>query len=690
MEKKESLAERIRKNTRHKGLVITTLVLLWINVVLGTLLMYRNSLGKISSGNEAYDNIVELVRGSKVVETVGVVDDCDALAIKLATYARRNSGKFVVTVVGNDTHKVYAAKEYDVRTIQDNAFMTVELNEPLDSSIDETINITLKSEASSGNAIGVYYSNEQAYENSILTIGDEVTEGDLSVRFLNDSEEMQKFYHLIITWVIATFTLILLLLLFIRPKYEILFLMMGIAFGLTFWLIITPMSVPDETIHYEYSFQLSNYIMRTEDHMVFNEEYQNYGAMAGHLNISAAYERFIKKINKPLSLRENDAVMRFDINESYKICFIPQALGITVSRLLKWNMLRTFYLGRLFNLIFYLVCLYTAIKKTPVHKVLFGIIATLPIFMQQAASFSYDCFINGLTFVIIAYLLKWMHQEEPISIKEFILAFIANLMIAPIKVVYGLFTLMYWFVPARNYGSKKKKILMTLIITFPAMFELVRLLGPLTMRVFKQIFRAITGQIAGSAYHLLKAETEIQTDILEPFRVDGEVYTFDDVLTKPLEMIELFLRTVRYSIKTWFYAAFGRALSGNTLILPTWIVHSLLAVLIASSIIQEKQCESLSFKIVTFLLCIFGGLMMVGGMLISWTEVEQIVIEDYGGPIIQGIQGRYFSPFLPYLFIILHNPKFNINKKFEPYIIYIFILLVYEVIVYVLSYTFMN
>ena len=43
MEKKTSLGERIRKNTRHKGLVITVLLLLWINVVLGTLLMYRNT-----------------------------------------------------------------------------------------------------------------------------------------------------------------------------------------------------------------------------------------------------------------------------------------------------------------------------------------------------------------------------------------------------------------------------------------------------------------------------------------------------------------------------------------------------------------------------------------------------------------------------------------------------------------------
>ena len=81
---------------------------------------------------------------------------------------------------------------------------------------------------------------------------------------------------------------------------------------------------------------------------------------------------------------------------------------------------------------------------------------------------------------------------------------------------------------------------------------------------------------------------------------------------------------------------------------------------------------------------------MVGGMLVSWTEIEQDVVEAYGGPIIQGIQGRYFSPLLPYLFLILNNKKIKIPKKYDEYIIYSFIILVFEVIVYVLSYTFVN
>ncbi|MBQ6334390.1 MAG: DUF2142 domain-containing protein [Erysipelotrichaceae bacterium] len=672
--------ERIIENCRENKIAVIILLLLWAFAVPFTLYFYQDSLGKISTGNEAFDNVVELADGTVVQQNLPIVEGSESLAIKFATYARRNNGSFTVRVSGIDSGIIYADKQVKVSSLQDNAFMTFRLSEKLDPKNDSQIRVVLSSDSQSGQGAGVYYSNLKAYEDGKLEINGQLQEGDLSLRFLSESKELDLFYRIVIIWVISTFTLIILLILLVKPKYEVLFTVIAICFGLTFWLIITPMSVPDETIHYEYSLQLSNYMMGKKDHLIIDEEYQNYGAMAGHLNISAAYERFITKINRPMHLDNKDSKMNFDIDESYKICFVPQALGITLARLLNWNMLRTFYLGRLFNLIFYVICVYIAIKKTPVHKLLFGILATLPIFMQQAASFSYDCYINGLTFVIIGCLMKWMHQKEIIDLKEFVFVFIVNMLIAPIKVVYGLFSFLYWFVPEENFGKKKDKIIGALIITAPAMYELTVLLFPLAFRIIRKIFENLF-------LRELSAETFF---VSNPLLVEGDTYTFSDVMAHPMEAIELLLRTIRYSLKTWFYASFGRALSGNTLILPTYLVHSLLALIVLSALLEEKHTGSFTFRFVILIMCCFAGLMMVGGMLISWTEVDQEIIEDYGGPIIQGIQGRYFSPFLPYLFIIINNSRLKISRKCDQYILYAFVVLVFEVVVYVLSYTFMN
>lgn len=676
------LKDRVKENFEKNKISVIAMLAIWIFVVIFTLSSNKDTLGKISSGNEFSDNVVELCDGMTLEEILPANPDSEAIAVKLATYARRNNGSFDIEVSGLNSGKIYAQKTVKVSSLQDNAFLTVSLNEKLDPKTDPKIRVLLTSQSPSGQGGGAYYSTLKAFEDSTLKINGELQEGDLTLRFLNESADLKLFYEIIIIWVIVTFTLIILMLSLVKPKYEVLFTVIAIAFGLTFWLIITPMSVPDETIHYEYSLQLSNKMMGYENHLIIDKEYQNYGAMAGHLNISAAYERFIQKINRPLSLDEVDSKMNFDIDDSYHICFIPQALGITLARLLKWNMLRTFYLGRLFNLIFYVACVYIAIKNTPVHKILFGILATLPIFMQQAASFSYDCYINGLTFVIIAFLMKWMFSDEPITRKEFIFVFIVNLLIAPIKVVYGLFSFLYWFVPEHRFGSKKNKIIAILIVTAPAMYELTVLLFPLAFRIVRKVFERVFA---------VEAETETAAlSVQGPLKVEGDTYTFSDVTDHPLEAIELMVRTIRYSLKTWFYGSFGRALSGNTLILPTYLVHSLLALLIAASIREENYVESITFKITVIFMCVFGGLMMVGGMLISWTEVDQEIIEDFGGPIIQGIQGRYFSPFLPYLFPIFSNGRIKISKRFDQYMIYAFILIVFEVIVYVLSYTFVN
>ncbi len=679
-EKVKELKNRVIENYRKNRIMVILALIAWIFVVAFTLYSYRDTLGRISTGNEASDQVIELSEGVTLKTVIPVEEDAEAAAIKFATYARRNNGSFDVRITGSDSKKVYVEKTIKVSSLQDNAYVSFGLGEKLDPARDSRLEIELSSDCDKGQGAGVYYSDLKIFENSILDINGEVQEGDLSLRFLKQSEELKLFYRIVISFVIFTFTVTILMVLLIKPRYEVLFTWIAISFGLTFLLIITPMSVPDETTHYEYSFQLSNYMMGQKDHMYFDETYQDYGAMAGHQNVAASYERFIKKINKPLSLKGRKVKMKFDINESYITCFVPQALGITTARLLKWNMLRTFYLGRLFNLVFYVICLYMAVKNTPVHKLLFGILATLPIFMQQAASFSYDCFINGLTLVIISFLMKWMFGSEQISRKDLIIVLIASILIAPVKVVYGLFMFLYWFVPAERFGGMKNKIINVMIVTAPAIYELTALLFPLIFRIVRKVFEnvfalTIYAETAGTA---------------TPFAEGGEIYTFSYVMAHPLEAIELILRTIRYSLKPWFYASFGRALSGNSLILPTYLVHSLLALLVLSSLREESDSVSLIFRIVVLLICIFGGLMMVGGMLVSWTEVNQEVIEDFGGPIIQGVQGRYFSPFLPYLFICLNNGKIRLPKKLDPVFLFTFVVLVFEVVVYVLSYTFLS
>ena len=127
----KDLGKRLKENFSKNRYVIVGLFVAWIAIVAFTLYSYRDTLGKQSSGNEFYDNYVELTSGTLICETVPVEEGADTVAVKMATYARKNSGNINITVTGTKSGKVYADKTINVKNVLDNTFVTVALDEEL-------------------------------------------------------------------------------------------------------------------------------------------------------------------------------------------------------------------------------------------------------------------------------------------------------------------------------------------------------------------------------------------------------------------------------------------------------------------------------------------------------------------------------------------------------------------------------
>ena len=159
-------------------------------------------------------------------------------------------------------------------------------------------------------------------------------------------------------------------------------------------------------------------------------------------------------------------------------------------------------------------------------------------------------------------------------------------------------------------------------------------------------------------------------------------YTIGYIVDRPLYTLQLIYRTIRYSIKRWFYDALGMTLSGETMLLPIRIVHTMVIVTLLSSLIKEEHHLSVFIKFIMLGVCIAIGLMIVLGFLLSETKKTD--------PMIQGIQGRYLSPLLPYFFLLFGNRKIALPKQTGKYLNYVHLLVLFEVILYILSFTFVN
>jgi len=655
------IKERILANFKKNKIILLVFVVAWMVSIFLLITKYDSKLGKEPIGNNACDNVVEINKENYIESVVPVEENSESVSIMFATYARKNKGSVNVKIVGQGTKTLYVDEQVKCKSVQDNSFVTFELN----NIKDKYLIVSISSDNNVDESIGVYYSNEEYFNGSRLKINDELFEGDLTLKYSIYNEGLKELCISIICWSIVGITLLILLLLLVEPKYEVLFTIIIIVFGLIMNIAITPMSSPDEQLHYENCLQLSNYVFgHKEDHIYVSQELANDSHFAGHYNTSMAYIRLIEQFNDPLKISDKLKECKTDAEGSYIVYYIPQVLAICISRLINLNMLKTFYLGRLFNLVLYVICIYFAIKNTPVHKLLFGILASTPMFIQTAVSYSYDVFIIGMCFIVASYLLKWMNTAELIETKDIVLLFIVCLLLAPAKVIYGLLILLFIFVPTSKFGSQKKKMLVIGIMFLPT---------------FCLLMYNILIRFEDTIKNLFVVHADDGTLVPREMRF----WTVRYCVQHPIEAITIIAKTIRYNIKKWFYDSIGHTLSGQTLVLPTYLTYIELIVVFLATFRKENVFYSPSmYKLFSLGVCVAIAMLVLITMLTGWTH--------RGDEMIIGVQGRYFCPFLPFFFTSLSNKKIRVSEKLDKYIVYVHIINFFAVIMYVLAYTFLN
>lgn len=675
MNQKVSLKERIKKNFSENKVLLFVFVVLWIVTLIVTYNYYKNTFGKESYGSKGTTEVVEISEGTKLTQVISTDENTETLSIKFANYIRNNKGNIYLKVTGVNSKYVYLNKTINISHVQDNAYVTYSFEKELKQKEDKKIQIELTSDSKEGSSIGVYLSPTKTFEYSELKVNGELQDYELAIKFLLPNKNFETFARTALYLTIILLSVTLLILLVFNPSKEIVFVTFAGTFGLLLMLVISPGAAPDELLHYEKILQISNTMM-FENQDTIDEAYLNYDSYGDHFNTSDSYNRFIRDFNKPLELKDKKVDFNYELVETYTGFYIPQAIGVTIARILKVNALKTFYAGRFTNLVFYLFCLYIAIKNTPVKKMLLGVIANVPIFVQQAASYSYDAFINGLILISISFFFKWYFSEEKITKKDFTIVFITTILLAPAKIIYGLFTVVYWFVPVSRFESKKQKILFISLLCLPTV---ILVLYNSFIRTIGMILDAKGILFYNSANLILADPNEAVAYVGDDY---WQMFNIFFILKHPILTIQICARTVRFYLSTWFYQSIGRTLAGTNLVLPMTIIRILLVCICIAALRDERNHLPINIRIVFVLLCIAVASLILIMMLTGWTTRGDIMIK--------GVQGRYFCPLLPYFFSIFSNNKIKTPNKLDNYVLFVLLIVNFQTIMYVLSFTFVN
>lgn len=400
------------------------------------------------------------------------------------------------------------------------------------------------------------------------------------------------------------------------------YLLCGLLVGSLYLVVLPPLSAPDEWAHYISAYKISNYLTGTE---AVNEEgyimvqAEEMSANAGALLDAGEYQYFWENY---LRGETNNQMVPSNQkgNQTFIASYVPQALGITLARILNLNFASRILFGRIFNLIWSVLAVSLAIKWIPFgKKIMFGV-AMLPMTLHELASNSYDAWIIAFSLLFIAYCMKLAYEKERVENRDIaVLACLIGLL-APCKIIYTPLIGLCLLIPREKFGELKRWAVSAAVV-----------LGAVIVMML-----LVNGQILGGYL-----DAEVSDNYVG--WADEQGYTFSYFLEHPIELPLIMLNTLKTSALFYVNTMLGWRLGqmDPNLQMPN-LFYLLLIVLLLFCflpVLEEKKMFRKGNK--AWMLVLIGAVVFLGmySMLVAWTPISSDVIT--------GVQGRYFLPVLP-------------------------------------------
>ena len=417
----------------------------------------------------------------------------------------------------------------------------------------------------------------------------------------------------------------------INIKKEKKFLYIIFIYGIIGIFLFLPLQAPDELVHFlrAYSISKGQFVPKRVDSKDVGElpvSLEEFIKDSGFYEVTSHPDNKVnllnfRKINKIKVNKEKTQNFKLEgaaiINP---ISYIPQSIGIKIGESLNLPLYFVYYLGRIFNFFTWILLVYSAIKISPPKlKNMFFILSLIPINIQQAMSYSTDALINGFSFLFIAVVFRlYLDDKEKINIKYLVLLFLGVFFPTSIKVVYFIF-IIFILLLFRKFDKKRN-----CLITFLFIFFLT-----LVFNIF---------------WSKLSPNNPARNISLQIEYLKGN----------PIE----YLKTLYLTSKTLtqFYVESYIGVLGwldtriSFLLMYSYII--LIIINIYSNNILPRNDFKAKFTISIYLILSYIGILTA--LYIGWSEV--------GLEYVDGVQGRYFVPVIPLLYILLSKRRIFVKK----------------------------
>ncbi len=420
---------------------------------------------------------------------------------------------------------------------------------------------------------------------------------------------------------------------FVFPEPATCFVVIGSLFGLLYLVCVPPFQVPDENRHFWRAYQIAegHWISQVHD-----------GQAGGWLPVSIA-ECGVS--TEAMNWDFSEKTTRADIQSRFStplnpdqrvfvplrsavyspVAYLPAAAAMRTAMLGDVSPLMLMYIGRLANLLCWLVLTWYAIHNLPFYKWLFVVLALTPMSLVQAASLSADSLTNALAFLCLALFLSEAFTARPFDRRSLYRLLIVTILLVLTKNVFLLFCLLFFIIPARRFASRRQYLVNFSILVIGSTAALA--IWALTVR------------------HL---------------PVDWKMDVFPErqaawILRHPVDYLLILARTLaRYY--WYYYTGFVGAFGWKFFYLGAWHVRLWMLLIVLVSLTDADREKTIALRQKSLLAVVFAA---TGGLIFTllyacWNPV--------GAPLIEGVQARYFIPIAPLLCMLFSNRRLSTDR----------------------------
>ncbi len=160
-------------------------------------------------------------------------------------------------------------------------------------------------------------------------------------------------------------------------------------------------------------------------------------------------------------------------------CYIPNAIGLFLGRVLSLPYSTMFVLGRFTNLLAYATLVYFALKKIKSGKMLLASVALLPPCIFMAASYSRDPWMIGFIMLGFSYLIGEIQTpEKKLSILDMVIIIGSFYIGISPKAIYVPMILIGLFMPKAKFKTDKQCVIYRVCVIVAAMMLLASFMLP--------------------------------------------------------------------------------------------------------------------------------------------------------------------------------------------------------------------